>query len=41
MDKKSIKDYINSIELDRKKTIMELIDVIDKNISKGFKKVMN
>ena len=41
MDKQSIKDYINSIELDRKKTIIELIDVIDKNIPKGFEKVMN
>mgnify|MGYP001476533563 CR=1 FL=1 len=41
MDRQSIKDYINSIELDRKKTIIELIDVIDKNIPKGFEKVMN
>ena len=41
MNKDSIKYYINSLELDRKKTIIELINVIEQNIPKGFEKVMN
>ena len=41
MNKDSIKDYINSLESDRKKTITQLINVIEQNIPKGFKKVMN
>ena len=36
-----IKDYINSLEPDRKKTITQLINVIEQNIPKGFEKVMN
>ena len=41
MNKDSIKDYINSLESDRKKTITQLINVIEQNIPKGFEKVMN
>jgi len=36
-----IKDYINSLKSDRKKTITQLINVIEQNIPKGFEKVMN
>ena len=41
MNKNSIKDYINLLESDRKKTIIQLINVIEQNIPKGFEKVMN
>ena len=41
MNKDSIKDYINLLESDRKKTITQLINVIEQNIPKGFEKVMN
>ena len=41
MNKDSIKDYINLLESDRKKTIIQLINVIEQNIPKGFEKVMN
>ena len=41
MNKDSIKDYINSLKSDRKKTITQLINVIEQNIPKGFEKVMN
>lgn len=41
MNKKTIVQYINSLKCDRKKYIIELIDVIDKNIPKGFEKVIN
>ena len=41
MNKDSIKDYINSLASDRKKTITQLINVIEQNIPKGFEKVMN
>ena len=41
MNKDSIKDYINSLPSDRKTTITQLINVIEKNIPKGFEKVMN
>ena len=41
MNKDSIKDYINTLESDRKKTIRQLINVIEQNIPKGFEKVMN
>ena len=41
MNKDSIKDYINSLASDRKTTITQLINVIEQNIPKGFKKVMN
>ena len=41
MDKDSIKGYINSLTSDRKKTITQLIKVIEQNIPKGFEKVMN
>ena len=41
MNKDSIKDYINSLASDRKTTITQLINVIEKNIPKGFEKVMN
>ena len=41
MNKDSIKDYLNSLVSDRKKTIIQLIDVIEQNIPKGFEKVMN
>ena len=41
MNKDSAKDYINLLESDRKKTITQLINVIEQNIPKGFEKVMN
>ena len=41
MNKDTIKGYINSLESDRKKTITQLINVIEQNIPKGFEKVMN
>ena len=41
MNKNSIKDYTNSLASDRKKTITQLINVIEQNIPKGFEKVMN
>ena len=41
MNKDSIKNYINSLASDRKTTITQLINVIEQNIPKGFKKVMN
>ncbi len=41
MNKDSVKDYINLLESDRKKTITQLINVIEQNIPKGFEKVMN
>ena len=41
MNKDSIKGYINSLASDRKKTITQLINVIEQNIPKGFEKVMN
>ena len=41
MNKDSIKDYLNSLESDRKKIIIQLINVIEQNIPKGFEKVMN
>ena len=41
MNKNSVKDYINLLESDRKKTITQLINVIEQNIPKGFEKVMN
>jgi len=41
MAKKSIKEYIGSLAADRKNPIIELINVIDKNIPTGFKKNMN
>ena len=41
MNKDSVKDYINLLEPDRKKTITQLINVIKQNIPKGFEKVMN
>ena len=41
MNKDSIKDYTNSLTSDRKTTITQLISVIEQNIPKGFKKVMN
>ena len=41
MIKENIKEYINSLEADRKSPMIELINVIDKNIPKGFEKNMN
>ena len=41
MNKGSIKDYLHSIPNDRKKPIIKLINIIQQNIPKGFKKVMN
>ena len=41
MNKDSIKDYTNSLASDRKTTITQLINVIERNIPKGFEKVMN
>ena len=41
MNKKSIKKYINLLEADRKNPIIELINVIEKNIPIGFEKNMN
>ena len=41
MNKDSIKDYTNSLASDRKTTIIQLINVIEQNIPKGFEKVMN
>ena len=41
MNQDNIKDYINSLESDRKKTITQLINVIEQNIPKGFEKTMN
>ena len=41
MDKKSIKEYIGSLAADRKTPVIELINVIDKNIPRGFEKIMN
>lgn len=36
-----IKSYINSLAPEREKTFTQLINVIEKNIPKGFEKVMN
>ena len=36
-----IKSYINSLAPEREKTFTQLINVIEQNIPKGFKKVMN
>ena len=41
MNTKKIKEYINSLETDRKSPTIELINVIDKNIPIGFEKNMN
>ena len=41
MDKENIKEYINSLEADRKSPMIELINVIDNNIPRGFEKIMN
>ena len=41
MDKENIKEYINSLEADRKSLMIKLINVIDKNIPRGFEKIMN
>ena len=41
MNTKSIKGYINLLEADRKNPIIELINVIEKNIPRGFEKIMN
>ena len=41
MNKDRTKDYTNSLAPDRKKTITQLINVIEQNIPKGFEKVMN
>ena len=41
MYKKSIKEYISSLAVDRKTPVIELINVIDKNIPRGFEKIMN
>jgi hypothetical protein len=41
MGNENIKKYINLLEVDRKSSMIELIDVIDKNIPKGFEKIMN
>ena len=41
MNKDSVKDYINLLESDRGKIVTKLINVIEQNIPKGFKKVMN
>ena len=41
MNKDSIKEYINSLKSNRKKTVTQLINVIEQNIPKGFEKVMN
>ena len=41
MNKKSIEEYISSLAADRKSPIIELINVIDKNIPTGFEKIMN
>ena len=41
MSKDSVKDYINLLESDRKKIVIQLINVIEQNIPKGFEKVMN
>ena len=41
MSKENIKTYIDSLELDRKHPMIELIDVIEKNIPNGFEKTMN
>ena len=37
----NIKEYINLLEVDRKKIILKLINVIDNNIPRGFKKIIN
>ena len=41
MSKENIKTYIDSLELDRKHPMIELIDVVEKNIPNGFEKTMN
>jgi len=41
MSKENIKTYIDSLELDRKHPMIELIDVVEKNIPNGFEKNMN
>ena len=41
MSKENIKTYIDSLELDRKHPMIELIDVVEKNIPNGFEKIMN
>ena len=33
--------YIDSLEVDRKHPMIELIDVVEKNIPNGFEKIMN
>ena len=37
----SIKSYIDLLEPDRKKIIIQIINIIEQNIPKGFEKVMN
>jgi len=41
MSKENIKTYIDSLEVDRKHPMIELIDVVEKNIPNGFEKIMN
>ena len=41
MSKNNIKTYIDSLGLDRKQSMIELIDVVEKNIPNGFEKIMN
>ena len=41
MSKENIKTYIDSLEVDRKHPMIELIDVVEKNIPNGFEKTMN
>ena len=41
MSKENIKTYIDSLEVDRKHPMIELIDVVEKNIPNGFEKNMN
>ena len=44
MSKENIKTYIDSLEVDRKHPMIELIeagDFVEKNIPNGFEKIMN
>ena len=41
MSKENIQEYINPLDLDRKNSMIELIDVVEKNIPNGFEKIMN
>ena len=41
MSKENIKTYIDSLELDRKHPMIELVNVVEKNIPNGFEKTMN